>query len=140
MTVKHWVIALLVVGAGIWLWQTVWPRGSKPSASVNVRVPQLSANAKAGKVAFDANCASCHGANAAGGNQGPPLIHKIYNPGHHADLAFVLAAKQGVRRHHWPFGDMPPQPQVTDDQISAIIRYVRELQAANGISNQPHRM
>jgi mono/diheme cytochrome c family protein len=96
--------------------------------------------AEAGKAAFDANCSSCHGANGAGTDKGPPLIHDIYNPGHHADAAFVLAARKGVRRHHWPFGDMPPQPQVTDSQISAIIQYVRELQAANGISYRPHRM
>jgi mono/diheme cytochrome c family protein len=140
MTAKHWVIAFFVVGAGIWFWQTVGQRVPKANIPVDVRVPQLSPNATAGKTAFDANCASCHGANAAGSDQGPPLVHEIYNPGHHADLAFVLAAKQGVRRHHWPFGDMPPQPQVTEDQISAIIQYVRELQAANGISYQPHRM
>jgi hypothetical protein len=28
---------------------------------------------------------------------------------------------------------MPPQPQMTADQTAAIVRYVRELQAANDI-------
>jgi mono/diheme cytochrome c family protein len=93
-----------------------------------------------GKIAFNANCAPCHGTNAAGGDKGPPLVHVIYNPGHHADGSFFLAAKRGVRRHHWRFGDMPPQPQVTDGELAAIVRYVRELQAANGIGNEPHRM
>ena len=52
-----------------------------------------------------------------------------------AGLAFVLAARNGVRAHHWPFGDMPPVGQpLTDGELAAIIAYVRELQRANGIS------
>jgi hypothetical protein len=35
---------------------------------------------------------------------------------------------------------MPPQPQVTPEQLEAIVRYVRELQVANGIAYRPHRM
>lgn len=73
-------------------------------------------------------------AHAAGTDHGPPPIHRYYEPGHHADVAFVLATQRGVQQHHWRFGDMPAQPQVTRPQIEAIIRYVRELQRANGIS------
>ena len=108
--------------------------------SASVKVPPLSDIAARGKIAFDANCAPCHGANASGTDQGPPLVHNIYNPGHHADGAFFLAARLGVRQHHWPFGNMPPQPQVSEEQVAAIIRYVRELQVANGITYRPHRM
>lgn len=108
--------------------------------SVEVVVPELTGVAARGRLAFEEHCASCHGANAGGTQQGPPLVHPIYHPGHHADGAFFLAAKSGVRQHHWNFGNMPPQPQVADDQIAAIIRYVRELQAANGIIERPHRM
>lgn len=107
---------------------------------VNVKVPPLSDVAARGKVAFDANCASCHGVNASGTDKGPPLVHDFYNPGHHADRAFFLAAKLGVRQHHWRFGDMPPQPQVTQAQLITIVRYVRELQVANGITYRPHHM
>ena len=50
-------------------------------------------------------------------------------------MAFVLAARNGVRAHHWPFGNMPPVEQpLTDGELAAIIAYVRELQRANGIS------
>jgi mono/diheme cytochrome c family protein len=108
--------------------------------TVSVVVPALSALAVNGKTAFDAACAACHGPNAAGTNKGPPFVHDIYNPGHHSDEAFFLAAKNGVKQHHWPYGDMPPQPQVTLDQVAAIVRYVRELQLANGIVYRPHRM
>lgn len=109
-------------------------------SQVAVQVPELSLTAQKGRVAFDANCAKCHGPSAGGTDQGPPLIHSIYNPGHHGDEAFYLAAKNGVRAHHWPFGNMPPQPQVSNNDLAAIIAYVRELQAANGIEAKPHLM
>ena len=96
-------------------------------------MPELSPVAEAGRAAFEANCASCHGPAAAGTDQGPPLVHRIYEPGHHADAAFVLAAKRGVPQHHWRFGAMPPQPQVGKRSLQQIIAYVRELQHANGI-------
>ena len=63
----------------------------------------------------------------------PPLIHKIYEPSHHADEAFQRAAANGVLAHHWSFGDMPAQPQVTRADMASIIAYVREVQRANGI-------
>jgi len=131
------VLSAVTVGLGVWIWQLAG-RGSNGLA-VSVKVPELSATAIAGKEAFDANCAACHGAHAAGTDQGPPLVHVIYNAGHHADETFFLAAKIGVRRHHWRYGDMPPQPQVTTEQVAAIVDYVRELQAANGIPYRPHR-
>ena len=71
---------------------------------------------------------------------GPPLVHVLYNPGHHTNQAFFLAVKIGVRSHHWNFGDMPPQPQVSEEQLAAIVSYVRALQEANGISYPPHGM
>jgi mono/diheme cytochrome c family protein len=50
-------------------------------------------------------------------------------------MAFVLAARNGVRAHHWPFGDMPPvEERLTDGELGAIVAYVRELQRANGIN------
>ena len=102
---------------------------------VNVLLPEtLSVNAEIGKVAYEAKCAICHGANAAGQDGvAPPLVHKIYEPSHHGDAAFLLAAKNGVRAHHWRFGNMPPVEGVTDGYVKMIVAYVRELQRANGI-------
>ena len=70
----------------------------------------------------------------------PYLGNVGYNPGHHADEAFFMAAKFGVRQHHWRFGDMPPLPQASQDDIAKIVRYIRELQVANGITYRQHRM
>lgn len=102
---------------------------------VSVRLPDdLSPQAGMGKRAFDATCAACHGENASGRlGFGPPLVHKIYEPGHHGDEAFQIAAQNGVRAHHWKFGDMPAQTGLTRADVAAIVTYIRKLQRANGI-------
>ncbi|WP_375173671.1 c-type cytochrome [Pseudooceanicola sp.] len=104
-------------------------------ALVTITQPEtLSPEALMGSRAFDATCASCHGDNATGKmGFGPPLVHKIYEPSHHGDMAFVLAVQNGVRAHHWPFGDMPAQSGLTRADVGNIIAFVRELQRANGI-------
>ncbi len=132
------IAAVLIAGAAIILSRFLGSPGE--GRMVEVNVPTLSSFAARGKVAFDANCAECHGTNGAGNENGPPLVHDIYNPGHHADVSFVAAAKRGVAQHHWQFGDMPPQPEVSDTELAEIIRYVRELQRSNGIVYRPHRM
>lgn len=100
-----------------------------------IREPEtFSAPAYFGQIGFDRACASCHGKNAAGGTgKAPPLIHPIYEPGHHPDAAFLRAASTGVRSHHWNFGDMPPVEGTTDETVALIVTYIRELQRANGI-------
>ncbi|MDZ4095796.1 MAG: cytochrome c [Paracoccaceae bacterium] len=101
---------------------------------VQVQVPTLSGDAVIGALGFQAKCAACHGENASGiEGKAPPLVHKIYEPSHHGDQAFFMAAQNGVRAHHWPFGNMPPVEGVTRADVVAILAYVRALQQANGI-------
>lgn len=101
---------------------------------ISVIVPELTQGAMAGKALFDENCASCHGNNIAGiKGTGPTLIHKVYEPNHHGDGAFFSAAINGVRQHHWPFGNMPPVEGIKKEEVAKIIVYVRELQKANKI-------
>lgn len=133
------VVALVIIGGiGVMISNAV----STPDqdAVAELIIPNLSPAAETGKQVFDNNCAACHGANASGTDMGPPLAHTIYNPGHHSDAAFFIAAKNGVRRHHWNFGDMPPQSQVSEDELTSLVSYIRELQVANGITYQPHNM
>jgi cytochrome c len=82
---------------------------------------------------WEANCAACHGPQGEGTTVGPPLVHETYEPGHHGDESFRRAMQQGSIAHHWGFGDMPPQPQLADDEIDAVIAYVRGLQREAGI-------
>jgi mono/diheme cytochrome c family protein len=88
---------------------------------------------KAGETKFNANCAGCHGERGTGTKQGPPLVHKIYEPNHHGDAAFQRAAAQGVRAHHWNFGDMPKITSVTPADVDDIVKYIRTLQHQAGI-------
>jgi mono/diheme cytochrome c family protein len=88
---------------------------------------------QAGEQKFAANCAVCHGIGGVGTNQGPPLVHKIYEPNHHGDAAFQRAAANGVKAHHWQFGDMPKIDAVTPDDVEQIVQYVRWLQKQAGI-------
>lgn len=106
---------------------------SRSNDSGSTTGPVLSETALQGEAVFNANCALCHGIYAAGTAQGPTLIDRIYHPGHHADLSFRFAVNQGVRAHHWRFGDMPPVPNVTEQEVEKIICYVRELQLFHGI-------
>ena len=103
---------------------------------VEVKLPSIfSDNAQIGKVVFETKCAVCHGANAAGQNGvAPPLVHKIYEPSHHGDEAFWIAAQRGVRAHHWRFGNMPAIEGVTRADVMMVAAYVRELQRENGIN------
>ncbi|MEH6650335.1 MAG: cytochrome c [Motiliproteus sp.] len=86
-----------------------------------------------GRLLYSKSCASCHGVMMNGTKQGPPLNHKVYEPSHHSDLAFYRAVKDGVRSHHWKFGDMPAQPQVLPTDAAHIIAYVRVRQERAGI-------
>jgi mono/diheme cytochrome c family protein len=88
---------------------------------------------QAGEAKFAANCAACHGQAGVGTAQGPPLVHKIYEPNHHGDAAFQRAAANGVKAHHWEFGNMPKIDSVTPEDVDQIIRYVRWLQRQAGI-------
>jgi mono/diheme cytochrome c family protein len=88
---------------------------------------------KMGEEQFNTNCSRCHGLEGKGTDQGPPLVHKIYEPNHHGDFAFQRAAAQGVRAHHWNFGNMPKIDGVTPEDVTEIITYVRWLQRQAGI-------
>ncbi len=138
--------ALVAALAGVWYVNQ--PSGRDRQASVEnataltadaivaVAIPAtFSEEEQIGKRAYEAVCAKCHGTNAQG-KQGiaPPLVHKIYEPGHHGDMAFVLAAQNGVRAHHWKFGNMPAVEGVTKADVLGIVAYVRALQRENGIN------
>ena len=137
--------AVVALAVGVWYvmqQSEVGPHITAESSSalpdgaiVSVNVPvAFSEQEQMGKRGFDAICSKCHGTNAQGKEgAGPPLVHKIYEPSHHGDMAFVLAAQNGVRSHHWKFGNMPPVEGVTQADVLNIVTYVRALQRENGI-------
>jgi mono/diheme cytochrome c family protein len=120
---RRWIVlasGLLLVGCLAW----------EACAKQGSAVP---AEFQAGEAKFKVNCARCHGEGGVGTNQGPPLVHKIYEPNHHGDAAFQRAAANGVRAHHWQFGDMPKVEGVTPQDVDDIVKYVRWLQRQAGI-------
>ncbi len=128
--------AVVAVGLGGYFYvnQPSQPQG-EGAPLVKVAIPNFTKAQQIGAVAYGENCASCHGKNGAGQEDvAPPLIHKIYEPNHHGDQAFFLAAQNGVRAHHWPFGNMPPVEGITQQEVASIVEYVRALQRANGIN------
>ena len=107
--------------------------------SITLHIAPVSAQSKLpkglakGESLFNKNCALCHGQAGIGTNSGPPLVHKIYEPNHHADESFHRAVHDGVVAHHWTFGNMPPLPNLSRDTVEQIIQYVRWLQREAGI-------
>lgn len=110
-------VLIIAVVLAVCMFGVIYFGGTGPEPTglqmVEVMPIVLDEETRKGERIFDENCAGCHGVNASGRDGiAPPLIHKIYKPSHHADIAFKLAAQVGVRAHHWPFGDMPPVSDV----------------------------
>ena len=95
--------------------------------------PSIPPQFNIGKLLYAKSCSSCHGVDLKGTEQGPPFLHRVYHPGHHGDRSFFLAAKRGVRAHHWKFGNMPPVEGINDNMINAIVQYVRQVQKSAGL-------
>ncbi len=84
-----------------------------------------------GNLLFKENCSSCHGLEMTGTDKGPPLLHAFYKPSHHDDASFYRAGINGVRAHHWNFGDMPPVEGMTVAKMNSIVPYIRFFQQKN---------
>lgn len=87
----------------------------------------------AGAMLYEQSCASCHGSDLRGTDQGPPHLSQVYAPDHHPDAAFRAAITRGSPAHHWNFGDMPPVPGLSDDDIDLIIAHIRQQQRIHGL-------
>jgi mono/diheme cytochrome c family protein len=110
------------------------PMTGKTEFNIPVQDPDL---VSGGEVLYQANCAACHGSDLRGTAVGPPHLSVIYNPDHHGDGAFALAAVSGVKAHHFGFGDMPAIPAVSEDDFTRILAYIRETQRTEGFVAYP---
>jgi mono/diheme cytochrome c family protein len=90
-----------------------------------------------GEQVYAENCASCHGADLRGTDSGPSPLSQVYEPGHHSDESFRRAIAEGVAPHHWRFGPMPPVSGLDDDEVEAVIAYVRSVQEREGFEPYP---
>ena len=81
-----------------------------------------------GQLLYEKYCSGCHGVELDGTEQGPPLVHPFYKPSHHDDRSFYRAVLEGVRQHHWNFGDMPPVSAMTPGKTERVIAFIRYYQ------------
>jgi mono/diheme cytochrome c family protein len=90
--------------------------GSAHSDVTAVRDPE---SVLAGADLYAANCAQCHGAALEGGSA-TQLVSKELG---HPDSDFVEWINNGK-------GNMPAFPDLTGDEVQAIVDFVRSVQAA----------
>lgn len=99
------------------------PTGSEPASPTG---------SEPGAELYQSNCASCHGADLRGTDKGPSHLSIVYEPNHHGDDSFRSAIMNGAQQHHWDFGDMAAIPGLDDDDIDAVIGYIRAEQERQG--------
>lgn len=110
---------------------------SSAELSDDVAPEDRSILAAEGEILYQATCAECHGSDLRGTDKGPSHLSIVYEPNHHGDAVFALAVINGVKQHHWPFGDMAPVPDLDDADIERIVAYVRENQRLHGFEPYP---
>jgi len=101
--------------------------------SVSVKTPNVPFKFGAGMELFRDKCSACHGKWGGGTDQGPPLMHAFYKPSHHDNSSFYRAIRNGVKAHHWKFGNMPPVAGLTPEDAEKVLPFIRWLQQENGI-------
>jgi len=107
--------------------------GGARAQSAPAPAPGFFPNSAKGGRLYQEKCASCHGKDLRGTDKGPPQIHIYYVPNHHSDAAYQVAVKNGVRQHHWRFGDMPPIAGLSPEDVGHIVAFIRREQKNAGL-------
>lgn len=61
----------------------------------------------------------------------------IYEPSHRSDESHRKAIRFGAAPQHWNYGTMPPNDELDDDQIDAIIAFIRAERERSGFEPYP---
>ncbi len=88
-----------------------------------------------GAAVYAASCASCHGDDLRGTDKGPSHLSIVYEPNHHSDESFRAAIANGAPQHHWNFGDMEPVRGLSNEDVDAVIAFIRSEQARLGFDD-----
>lgn len=86
---------------------------------------------------YAGSCAECHGTDLRGTDRGPSHLSIVYEPPHHSDGSFLVAVMAGTPQHHWDFGAMPPVPGLSEEDVGAIVSFVRDAQRREGFEPYP---
>jgi mono/diheme cytochrome c family protein len=127
MSKPSWVVVVL---ASVLL-TTAACSDESGSGDGDVAAGRESAGARGSEV-YVRQCAACHGAELQGSDGGPSLLSIVYEPGHHPDRAFRSAIVNGSPQHHWAFGPMPPIEGLTEQDVDAVIAFIRTEQQRRG--------
>ena len=90
-----------------------------------------------GAALYASDCASCHGNDFRGTDFGPSLLSAVYGPEQLPDDTIQVAIRDGVTAHNWEFGPMPAIGGLDDDEITAIITHIRDVQEREGFEPYP---
>jgi cytochrome c len=127
------ILALSAPGIFTVFMMTSGPKPPQEETSENTLQIVHSSQGGKGKTLFEKTCADCHGKGALGTDKGPAFIEQLYAPEKLDDMSFLYAIQRGAKAQHWPYGDMDAIPELSDREIAYIVRYIREVQKANGI-------
>lgn len=75
--------------------------------------------ATTGRESFETRCARCHGADANGGEMGPPILSRLAT---RDDRQLITLIHAGL-----PTRGMPPNP-VADPELTQLVRYLRGIE------------
>ena len=128
MNVAAWLRLVALIASGTGLVIAVAGCGSGDDTSS----PVENSSTDRGAEVYTEACASCHGADLRGTDKGPSMLSIVYEPNHHTDDSFRNAIANGAPQHHWPFGDMEPVEGLSNEDVEAVIAFVRGEQQRQG--------
>lgn len=117
---SRWAAAALI-GVGLLITGGVYAGASAAMAATSETVVQSELTVEDGKKLFQANCATCHGLDMAGTNDGPSL----YGVGE-LSVHFQMSTGRMPLQFQGPQAPQKP-PQFTAEQIDAIGAWVQSM-------------
>jgi uncharacterized membrane protein len=119
--VVYAVCVLLVIGLGYFGGELVY--GTSKSKTTGESLGALAEN---GAVTFDQSCALCHYSDQTETKVGPGL-KGLYKKDRMAQSGWKVTDDNVRRQLKTPYADMPPFPDLTEEEKQAIIAYLRSL-------------
>lgn len=98
-----------------------WPGKPGSQDRYDVLAPKVKEHYEQGRAIYEAQCAVCHGPNGEGEEDvGVALVGSEWvNGGHYNLVRILLQGKEGE------IGLMPPQRNLSDEEIAQVLTYVR---------------
>lgn len=119
--VAYAVCVLLVIGLGFFGGELVY--GISKSKTTGESIGALT---EEGAAIFNQSCAMCHYPDQTETKVGPGL-KGLYKKDHMAKSGWKVTDENIIRQLKTPYANMPPFPDLTEEEIRAMIAYLRSL-------------